>query len=549
MEPEFTAAEIVAATKEVVRIAEVESCYIRPLMYLGYGEMGLNPLPSRTEVMVACWPWGLYLGPEAMANGCRAMTSSWQHINQNSIAPQGKGTGQYVNSSLSKVAALKAGYDEAVLLSPAGNVVQGTGENIFIVQGRTVVTPPIQEGLLAGITRDSVMTIARDHGYEVVEHALVRTDLYMADEAFFTGTAAEIVPIASVDDRQVAPASPARSAGHHRDLLGRHPRRDRPLQGVERVRRRVGRDARNRATGRHTRGVLTDVWPLFGLVLRTPRLELRVPSLEQLAAALAALAEEGVHDPAEMPFLVPWTDLPPGPRGRSVMQYQWRTWSELSPDRWRLELVVLAEGRPGGPAGPRRPGLRGHPRSGDRLLAGPSPPGSRHRHRDAGRRAAPRLRRSGRRLGGLLALSGNAASIGVSRKLGYARRRHRGAGRPRAAPDDQRFRIDRETWAARRPSRYGSRDWSRAGSCSARSARPPPPSPEPEYRPVDRVGEQQRQQRPGADRRDGDRQHEGDQQDPHGRQRRRLVDPVVDLRPVPAAVPGAGGPTRTSRAG
>ena len=203
LEPDFTEAEIVAATKEVVRIAEVESCYVRPIMYLGYGEMGLNPLPSHTEVAIACWPWGLYLGPEAMANGCRAMTSSWQHINQNSIAPQGKGTGQYVNSSLSKVAALKAGYDEAVLLSPAGNVVQGTGENIFIVKGRTLITPPIQEGLLAGITRESVMTIARDQGYEVVEHALVRTDLYMADEGFFTGTAAEIVAIRQVDGRLI----------------------------------------------------------------------------------------------------------------------------------------------------------------------------------------------------------------------------------------------------------------------------------------------------------------------------------------------------------
>ena len=208
MEPAFTEAEVVAATKEVVRIAEVESCYIRPIIYLGYGEMGLNPLPSNVEVAVACWPWGLYLGTDAMENGCRAMTSSWQHINQNSIAPQGKGTGQYINSSLSKVAALKAGYDEAVLLSPVGNVVQGTGENIFVVQGRTLVTPPIQEGLLAGITRHSVMTIGRDLGYEVVEHALVRTDLYMADEAFFTGTAAEIVPIASVDDRKVGTGKP-----------------------------------------------------------------------------------------------------------------------------------------------------------------------------------------------------------------------------------------------------------------------------------------------------------------------------------------------------
>lgn len=208
MDPGFTPAEIVAAVKETVRVNEVESCYIRPLVYLGYGEMGLNPLPSHVETSIAVWPWGLYLGPEALESGCRAMTSSWQHINQNSIAPQGKGTGQYMNSSLSKVAALKAGYDEAILLSPAGNVVQGTGENIFVVNGRKVITPPVQEGLLQGITRDSAMQIARDLGYEVVEHALVRTDLYLADEAFFTGTAAEVVPIAEVDDRKVGAGRP-----------------------------------------------------------------------------------------------------------------------------------------------------------------------------------------------------------------------------------------------------------------------------------------------------------------------------------------------------
>jgi branched-chain amino acid aminotransferase len=208
MDPGFTLDELVAATKETVRVNEVESCYIRPIVYLGYGEMGLNPLPSRVETAIAVWPWGLYLGAEALESGCRAMTSSWQHINQNSIPPTGKGTGQYVNSSLSKVSALKAGYDEAILLSPAGNVVQGTGENLFIVQGKTLVTPPIQEGLLAGITRESVMTIARDQGYEVVEKALVRTDLYLADEAFFSGTAAEIVPIAAVDDREVGTGRP-----------------------------------------------------------------------------------------------------------------------------------------------------------------------------------------------------------------------------------------------------------------------------------------------------------------------------------------------------
>lgn len=208
MEPAFTAEEIIAAVKETVRVNDVESCYIRPLFYLGYGEMGLNPLPSKTEVAIAVWPWGSYLGDDAVANGARAATSSWQHINANSIPPTGKGTGQYMNSSLAKVSALKAGYDEAILLNPAGNVVQGTGENIFVIRDRVLTTPRIQDGLLAGVTRDSVMTIARDLGYDVVEASLVRTDLYHADEAFFTGTAAEIVPIASVDDRPVGDGRP-----------------------------------------------------------------------------------------------------------------------------------------------------------------------------------------------------------------------------------------------------------------------------------------------------------------------------------------------------
>ncbi len=205
LEPEFTPEQLVAATKETVRVNDVEACYIRPIFYLGYGEMGLNPLPSKTEVSIAVWPWGSYLGEEAKQTGCRAATSSWQHINQNSIPPTGKGTGQYMNSSLAKVQALKAGYDEAILLNPAGHVVQGTGENIFIVSDRTLITPPTSDGLLQGITRESVMTIARDQGYDVVERSLVRTDLYQADEAFFTGTAAELVPIAEVDDRPVGP--------------------------------------------------------------------------------------------------------------------------------------------------------------------------------------------------------------------------------------------------------------------------------------------------------------------------------------------------------
>lgn len=208
MEPDFTAEQMIAATLETVRVNELDTCYVRPLLYLGYGEMGLNPLPSKTKAMIAVWPWGSYLGADAMERGARAATSSWQHINANSIPPTGKGTGQYLNSSLAKVSAVKAGYDEAILLSPAGNVVQGTGENIFVVMDKTVITPPTQDGLLAGITRDSAMTIARDRGFDVVEKSLVRTDLYHADEAFLTGTAAELVPLVEVDDRPVGTGRP-----------------------------------------------------------------------------------------------------------------------------------------------------------------------------------------------------------------------------------------------------------------------------------------------------------------------------------------------------
>jgi len=208
LDPGFTREEIVAAAKETVRINGVEACYIRPLIYLGYGEMGLNPLPSHVETMIAVWPWGLYLGADALARGCRAVTSSWTRIGHNTIPPAGKGTGQYVNSSLAKAAALKAGYDEAILLTPDGHVAEGSGENIFILRGRTLVTPPVHDGVLEGITRDSIMQIARDQGYDVVEATLVRTDLYLADESFVTGTAAEVVPVVEVDDRAVGSGRP-----------------------------------------------------------------------------------------------------------------------------------------------------------------------------------------------------------------------------------------------------------------------------------------------------------------------------------------------------
>ncbi|HEY3238776.1 MAG TPA: branched-chain amino acid transaminase [Acidimicrobiia bacterium] len=203
IEVPFSIEQIVEAVKETVRVNNVEACYIRPLIYLGYGEMGLNPLPCPVNVSIAVWPWGTYLGEEGIRHGVRVKISSWRRQDPNMIPPAAKVTGLYVNSSLAKVEALKAGYDEAILLNPQGYVSECTGENIFVVKGGRLITPPLAAGALDGITRDSVWTIARDLGYEVVEENLLRSDLYTADEAFLTGTAAEVVPIRSVDDRMI----------------------------------------------------------------------------------------------------------------------------------------------------------------------------------------------------------------------------------------------------------------------------------------------------------------------------------------------------------
>jgi len=199
---------LVDATKETVRVNALESCYIRPIAYLGYGEMGLNPLPCTVNVSIAVWPWGAYLGEDSLTTGVRMKVSSWQRHDPNAIPPAAKGTGMYINSCLAKVEALKAGYDEAILLSPQGYVSECTGENLFIVRDGRLITPPVAAGALEGITQASVVTIARDLGYEVEAANILRSDLYTADEAFLSGTAAEVVPIRSVDDRTVGGGEP-----------------------------------------------------------------------------------------------------------------------------------------------------------------------------------------------------------------------------------------------------------------------------------------------------------------------------------------------------
>jgi branched-chain amino acid aminotransferase len=204
----FTPEQIIEATKETVRANHIDACYIRPIVYLGYGEMGLNPLPCPVNVSIAVWPWGTYLGDEGVAKGVRMKISSWQRHDPNAMPPAAKGTGMYINSSMAKVEALKAGYDEAIMLSPQGYVSECTGENIFIVKGGRLITPPASAGALEGITQSSVFTIARDEGIEVEVGNILRSDLYTADEAFLSGTAAEVVPIRSVDDRVVGAGEP-----------------------------------------------------------------------------------------------------------------------------------------------------------------------------------------------------------------------------------------------------------------------------------------------------------------------------------------------------
>src|SRR5437870_319030 len=178
------------------------AAYIRPLALVGLGEMGLYAPHNPVNVCIAVWPWGAYLGDEGLKNGIRAKVSSFTRHHVNVMMTKSKAAGNYINSVLAKSEVKKAGYDEAIMLDAEGYVSEASGENIFIVRSRKMKTTPLTS-ILPGITRDSILTIARDKGYEVVEERFTRDELYTADEAFFTGTAAELTPIREVDDRQI----------------------------------------------------------------------------------------------------------------------------------------------------------------------------------------------------------------------------------------------------------------------------------------------------------------------------------------------------------
>ena len=212
MDMPYSVEELVEATKQTVASTGLSSCYARPIAYYGYGEMGLNTLPCKVDVAIACWPWGAYFGADALEKGVRLKVSSWTRHDHNTMPPAAKTVGNYVNSSLAKVEALKAGYDEAVMLSPNGLVAECTGENIFCVRNGVILTPPLSAGALEGITQRSVTKIARDLGFDIRVDNIARSDLYIADEIFICGTAAEVSSVDSVDDRKVPCPGPMTKA-------------------------------------------------------------------------------------------------------------------------------------------------------------------------------------------------------------------------------------------------------------------------------------------------------------------------------------------------
>jgi branched-chain amino acid aminotransferase len=225
----YTLEELRAATHELIAANELRECYVRPIVFRGYGQMGLYPLDCPVEVTIAAWPWGAYLGEEGKQAGVRAKVSSWRRISHDSLIPHSKASGQYLNSVLAKIEASKAGYQEAILLDSRGFVCEGSGENIYVVRDGKIITPPQTAGILDGINRKSIMRIASDMDIEVIERDLARAELILADEVFMSGTAAELVPVREIDDHTIGNGEPGQTTrriqGVFDDALhGRDPR-------------------------------------------------------------------------------------------------------------------------------------------------------------------------------------------------------------------------------------------------------------------------------------------------------------------------------------
>jgi branched-chain amino acid aminotransferase len=203
MELPYSVDDLRAATNELLAANGLAECYVRPIAFYGFGELGVAARDNPVETVIMSWPWGAYLGEEGLRTGIRVKISTWQRISANVIPHVSKATGVYINSMLAVTEANRGGYDEAILLTPEGTVADGSGENIFVVRDGVLHTPDLATGILPGITRDSIKQIAEDLGYTVVERSMIRSDLYLADEVFMCGTAAEVTPLRSVDDHEI----------------------------------------------------------------------------------------------------------------------------------------------------------------------------------------------------------------------------------------------------------------------------------------------------------------------------------------------------------
>jgi branched-chain amino acid aminotransferase len=199
MDVPYSPAEMNRAILETISANRMEACYIRPIIYRGYGQLGVNPFPNPVDVAVMVWDWGRYLGNEALESGVDVRVSSWARIAPNTLPAMAKSAANYMNSQLIKMEAIKEGYAEGIALDVGGYVSEGSGENLFLVKNETLITPPLVSSVLPGITRDTIIALARRQGIPVVEQMMPREMLYIADELFMTGTAAEITPIRSVD--------------------------------------------------------------------------------------------------------------------------------------------------------------------------------------------------------------------------------------------------------------------------------------------------------------------------------------------------------------
>ena len=208
MELPYSVEELRQACHDVVGANGLSECYLRPIAFYGYGELGVHPGTNPIDVYVMSWPWGTYLGDEGVEHGIRTKVSSWKRIGPNTIPHVSKATGIYLNSMLAVLEATKAGYDEAILLTDDGYVADGSGENVFLVKDEVLATPDLSASILPGITRQTIIEIAQTLGYAVHERQVIRSDLYVADEVFMCGTAAEVTPVRSVDDHAIGPPGP-----------------------------------------------------------------------------------------------------------------------------------------------------------------------------------------------------------------------------------------------------------------------------------------------------------------------------------------------------